>query len=310
MKKQKTYHGVVIPMVTPFNENGKIDLHALEKLIDHYIDSNTIPFILGTTGEGVSIPLTMRVEIIEQVVKIIGNRTEIYAGISDTCPINSIILAQELFTIGVKTFVCHIPPYYPLLPEQIQTFYESLADKLPAPLMLYNIPATTKVSIPVDIVEQLSQHSNIIGIKDSERSLDRMDILAKKFKEREDFAIFNGWTTKSSYALVSGFDGIVPSTANLIPKLFADLYDAVVNGNKEKAEELQDVIDPIADFHQQEVPFSHMIPILKVMMDEFELCGPTVLPPLTRLGAKQEEQIRKSMKELDFAGLAPWEDEQ
>ena len=67
-------------------------------------------------------------------------------------------------------------------------------------------------------------------------------------------------------------------------------------------EELQDKIDPIADFHQQEIPFSHMIPILKVMMDELGLCGPTVLPPLTRLGAKKEEQIRKSMKELDFSG--------
>jgi hypothetical protein len=53
-----------------------------------------------------------------------------------------------------------------------------------------------------------------------------------------------------------------------------------------------------------------MISILKVMMDEFELCGPTVLPPLTRLGAKQEEQIRKSMKELNFGGLEPWDKEQ
>ena len=85
---------------------------------------------------------------------------------------------------------------------------------------------------------------------------------------------------------------------------------AVIEGNTEKAEKIQDKIDPIADFHQQEVPFSHMIPILKVMMDEFELCSPTVLPPLTRLGAKEEEQIRKSMRELDFAGFEPWANDQ
>jgi 4-hydroxy-tetrahydrodipicolinate synthase len=310
MKNQKSYHGVVIPMVTPFDEKGTIDIPAVERLLNLYVDTKTIPFILGTTGEGVSIPLTLRVELIKQVMKLVGDQTEIYAGIADTCPINSLIVAQEFHQVGVKTFVCHVPPYYPLLPEQILTFFESLADKLPAPLMLYNIPATTKVSIPLDVIGKLSKHPNIIGIKDSERSMERMDLLAEHFKDREDFAIFNGWTTKSSYALLAGFDGIVPSTANLIPKLFADLYQAVMEGDKEKAEEIQDKIDPIADFHQQEIPFSHMIPILKVMMDEFELCGPTVLPPLTRLGAKPEEQFRKSMKELDFGGLEPFGDEQ
>ncbi len=309
MKKQKSHHGVVIPMVTPFNDNGKLDIPLFEKLINLYIDSKSIPFILGTTGEGVSIPLTMKAEIIEHATKIAANRTMIYAGISDTCPINSIILAQEFYQAGIQVLVCHIPPYYPLLPEQIHTFFESLADKLPAPLILYNIPATTKVSIPIDIIGKLSEHKNIIGLKDSERSLERMDVLAEKFKDREDFSIFNGWTTKSSYALLSGFDGIVPSTANLIPQLFTELYDNAMAGDKDKAEYIQDIIDPIADFHQQEVPFSHMIPILKVMMDEFELCGPTVLPPLTRLGVKQEEQIRKSMRELDFAGFAPWDGE-
>jgi len=306
MKKQKKYHGVVIPMVTPFNENGKLDIANLERLLKLYMDAKSIPFILGTTGEGVSIPLTMRVEIIEHAVKIAGNRTQFYAGISDTCPINSIILAQEFYQLGVNVFVCHIPPYYPLLPDQIITFFQSLADKLPAPLMLYNIPATTKVSIPLDVIEKLSEHKNIIGLKDSERSIERMETLAERYRNREDFAIFNGWTTKSSYALLSGFDGIVPSTANLIPQLFTELFDYAVAGDKEKAEHIQDIIDPIADFHQQEIPFSHMIPILKVMMDEFELCGPTVLPPLTRLEARQEEQIRKSMKELDFAGFEPW----
>ena len=301
MKIQKSYHGVVIQMITPFDEKATIDTPSLEQLMHFFVNANTIPFILGTTGEGVSIPLTMRIELIEQVMKLSGDWTNIYAGISDTCPVNSIIMAREFHQLGIKVFVCHVPPYYPLLPEQIQTFFESLADKLPAPLMLYNIPATTKVSIPLDIVGKLSEHPNIIGLKDSERSIERMDLLAEHFKDREDFAIFSGWTTKSSYALIAGFDGIVPSTGNLIPQIFTELYKAVIDGNKEKAEELQDKIDPIADFHQQEIPFSHMIPILKVMMDELGLCAPTVLPPLTRLGAKKEEQIRKSMKALDFS---------
>ena len=190
MKKNKTYHGVVIPMITPFNENGTIDTHSLQEILKSIINTNSIPFILGTTGECVSIPLTMRVELVEQVVKLAGDQTNVYAGISDTSPVNSMMLAHEFHQLGVKAFVCHVPPYYPLIPTQIQTFFESLADKLPAPLMIYNIPATTKVSIPLDIVGKLSEHPNIIGIKDSEQSIERIDSLAERFKDQENFSIF------------------------------------------------------------------------------------------------------------------------
>ena len=113
----------------------------------------------------------------------------------------------------------------------------------------------------------------------------------------------SGWTVQSTHALTMGFDGIVPSTGNLIPHMFAELYAAVIEGRREKAEEIQSKIDPIAEFHQKDIPFSHMIPMLNVMMNESELCGPTVLPPLTRLGAEKEGQIKEMMKNFDFGDL-------
>ena len=130
-----------------------------------------------------------------------------------------------------------------------------------------------------------------------------MKSLADNFGSRMDFSILSGWTVQSTHALTIGFDGIVPSTGNLIPQMFAELYQAVIEGEREKAEEIQSKIDPIAEFHQKDIPFSHMIPMLKVMMHEFGLCGPTVLPPLTRLGNEKESQIKKMMKNFDLGEI-------
>ncbi len=303
MNQQKKYHGVIIPMITPFEETANIDSQSLEKLLNFLIKANTIPFVLGTTGECLSIPEELRKIFIDRVVEFVDQRTPIYAGISDTCVENSVLQAHQYFDLGVDVFVCHPPPYYPLTPIQILKFYQSLADRLPAPVMIYNIPGTTKISIPLDVLEQLSHHENIVGLKDSERSVERMDQLASLFAGRDDFSILSGWTVKSQYALESGFDGIVPSTANLVPHLFSELYTAVWEERRERSEELQAQIDPIANFHQKDIVLSEVIAMLKVMLAEYGLCGTTVMPPLTRLGEDREKQIREDMKAFDFGDI-------
>ena len=300
MTVKDNYHGVVIPMVTAINSDQRLDQPSVKRLTDFVVGSGTIPFILGTTGESASLPTTMCNEMVQLVVGRVKEKTKIYAGISDTCFANSVEKATKYFDLGVDVFVAHIPEYYPLTPDQILRYFEQLAETVPAPLILYNIPATTKVSIPVEVVEKLSKHPNIVALKDSERSLERMQILADTFASRPDFSIMSGWTVESMNALQMGFDGIVPSTGNLIPHLFAELYNAVIQGERQKAKEIQTKIDPIADFHQKDIPFSYMIPTLKVMMNEFGLCGPTVLPPLTRLGAEREALIKKEMRDLDL----------
>ena len=303
MKNHKKYHGVIIPMITPFDDQLRLDEKSIKYLIDFFIDSGTIPFILGTTGESVSMPQELQCEYVKSVAGTINGRSLLYVGIADTCFESSIHQAKKYVELGADVLVGHLPPYYPLDENQILSYFQHLADELPAPLMLYNIPATTKLSIPLPIVEQLSTHPNIIGLKDSERSVERIAQLASAYKNREDFSILSGWTVKSHFALDLGFDGIVPSTGNLLPELFADLFRAVCEGDKTKAEKLQAIIDPIADFHQKDKILSHVIAMLKVMMAEKGLCGPAVYPPLTRLGQENEELIRKEMRKFNINSL-------
>jgi 4-hydroxy-tetrahydrodipicolinate synthase len=297
--KEKKYCGVVIPLITPFDESLKIDTAAVARLIDYLIECGTTPFILGTTGEAASIPPESKSEYVKQVVDSVHKRTLIYAGISDTCFSNSIGLAHQFANAGVDVFVVHMPAYYPLTNDQLYRYFYNLAEALPAPLIIYNIPVTTNISIPTDIVEELSHHPNIIGLKDSERSLDRMQNLVERFASRSDFSIMSGWTNQSAHALLSGFDGIVPSTGNIIPKVFSELYHAALNNDVQLTEKLQNLINPVADFHQKDRMLGETIAILKLMMSHYHLCRPFVLPPLTRLDADDENRLIKVMPNLE-----------
>ena len=157
--------------------------------------------------------------------------------------------------------------------------------------MLYNIAATTHMSIPIDVIERLAAHPNIVGLKDSERDLERMEKCIAIADERDDFAYFCGWAAQSAKSLELGGNGIVPSTANFVPGMFRQLYDAAVSGDMETAYRLQDETNEIAKLYQAGRTLGQSLTALKVMMQTRGLCTPDMLMPLTRLSAEEEAAI-------------------
>jgi dihydrodipicolinate synthase/N-acetylneuraminate lyase len=300
VKTQKKYHGVVIPMVTPFTEHDKLDEGAAIKLLENVMEGGTFPFILGTTGESASITFETRLKLVKKVADFVKQRTIVYAGISDNCLENCLTLAQKFYDLGINVFVAHLPSYFPLTPDMMLRHYETLADRCPGEIMIYNIKSTTHMSLPLNVIEKLSHHPKLVGLKDSERDLERLKKLTEMFATRQDFSLLCGWTAQSANTLMMGFDGIVPSTGNLIPKKFADLYHAVVGDDLATANKLQAEIDPIADLHQKDMLGSEMIAGLKVMLNEMGLCEPWVHPPLTRLNPEKEHHIKSEMKKLSL----------
>jgi 4-hydroxy-tetrahydrodipicolinate synthase len=267
MQKTKHFHGVVIPMVTPFTKDGKIDRESTEVLINYIIEAGTFPFILGTTGEANSMTMELRREFVKTVSKCLAQRKTLYVGIAENCLETSILTAKLYHDLGADAFVAHPPFYYPLNEDHLLRYFETLAEKLPKPLIIYNIPSTTHISLSLELIEKLSKHPNIVGLKDSERSLERIAVFSQKFSTNQEFSLLSGWTVKSVFALQSGFDGIVPSTGNIVPKLFQELYLTSKNGS-DHSQELQEVIIPIADIHQKDKLLSQVIPALKIMLNE------------------------------------------
>ena len=170
-------------------------------------------------------------------------------------------------------------------------YYHTLADCITGPLMLYNILATTHMSIPVDVIRRLADHPNIVGLKDSERDLERMAQCIEIAKGRDDFAYFCGWAAQSAHSLELGGNGIVPSTGNYVPEMFSQLFDAAVAGDMETANRLQDETNEIAKIYQKDRTLGQSLTALKVMMQTKGLCEPWMLMPLTRLPAEEEQKI-------------------
>lgn len=142
-KQIKKYHGVIVPMVTPFTTQGDIDHSAVKKVAEHLVNGGVSTFALGTTGEGASVSASAKADFVETLVNQIDNRTKTYAGISSNCLTNSIEAAKKYFDLGVSAVVAHLPSYYPLTDYHILKYYEILAESVSGPIILYNIPVTT-----------------------------------------------------------------------------------------------------------------------------------------------------------------------
>ena len=285
------YNGVVVPMVTPVTPNGFLDKPAVERIIRSFVQAGVSPLLMGTTGEGNSVSTIDGQELIETAVKAAEGQITIYAGLTGNCFIEQLKQAGYYSASGADVIVATLPSYYSLTPEQMENYYRRLADSIKGPLMLYNIAATTHMSIPIDVIERLAAHPNIVGLKDSERDLERMEKCIAIADERDDFAYFCGWAAQSAKSLELGGNGIVPSTANFVPGMFRQLYDAAVSGDMETAYRLQDETNEIAKLYQAGRTLGQSRTALKVMMQTRGLCTPDMLMPLTRLSAEEEAAI-------------------
>jgi dihydrodipicolinate synthase/N-acetylneuraminate lyase len=298
MKKEKKYSGVVIPAVTPVTKNFDLDVAAVERMFANFRKHRAIPFILGTTGEAASVPATMKKKFFEKAGRLKGSGDVLYAGISSNVFEESIELSKQAFANGADVAVATLPSYYELTTDSMLRYFGELADAVNGPLMIYNIPATTHMSIPLDVIEKLSSHSNIVGLKDSERNEDRLNEAVQRWKDRDDFSYFLGWAAKSAHAILSGGDGLVPSTGNFHPALYTNLYNAAKRAESDKALELQELSDLLGNLYQQGRTLGASLWSLKVVMNELNLCEPFVLPPLYSQTAEEEQKLQAVLKEI------------
>ncbi|TGG40480.1 dihydrodipicolinate synthase family protein [Duncaniella freteri] len=293
--KNCKYRGVVVPMVTPVTEDGMLDVPAIERIIEFFAQNNVAPLLMGTTGEGNSVSASDGLLMVETAVKASKGRILIYAGLTGNCFAEQLRQAEAYTKAGADVIVATLPSYYALTDEQMYGYYKTLANSITGPLMLYNILATTHMTIPVEVVKRLADHPNIVGLKDSERDLERMQQCIAISRDREDFAYFCGWAAQSAYSLSIGGDGIVPSTGNYVPEMFNDLYRAASDGDMTTANRLQDETNEIAKIYQAGRTLGQSLTALKVMMQTKGLCEPWMLMPLTRLSAEEEQSIKSRL---------------
>jgi 4-hydroxy-tetrahydrodipicolinate synthase len=280
MSTGKKYTGIIVPAVTPLTDKLQLDESAVAELFTSFYQHNISPFILGTTGEAASLPMQVKKDYVVAAAKNKKPGTLLYVGIGSNVLDESIEFANYCSQNKVDVLVATLPSYYALTEKQMLKYFTTLADSISLPLFIYNIPATTHMSIPLALIDELSQHKNIVGLKDSERSEERMLESLKLWKERTDFHYILGWAAKSADALLNGADGLVPSTGNLYPEVYEDMLKAFEQGDKEKIFAMQQLSDEYGALYQSNRTLGESLHALKLLMKEKGLCDEYVMPPL------------------------------
>jgi dihydrodipicolinate synthase/N-acetylneuraminate lyase len=299
MTTEKKYKGIIVPAVTPLTEGFLLDEEAVEKLFRHFYTNRVSPFILGTTGESASLSLPVREAYVRKAGKIKQAGTTLYAGISSNNLRESIDFAKFCFDHGVDAVAATLPSYYALTEDQMRAYFLQLADTIAGPLIIYNIPATTHMSIPLSLIDELSHHVHIVATKDSERSDERLQQSLQLWKDRADFGHFLGWAARSAVALEGGSDGLIPSTGNLVPGIYTSMWDAVQQGDHTTAMDMQALSDAYGNLYQAGRTLGESLWALKVLLHEEKICQPYVMPPLQPQSRDEERKLKEAYKDIN-----------
>lgn len=292
------FNGVIVPMISPVLEDNSIDVQSVAKIVDLISKHGCAPFVIGTTGEAASLSASQKSELVSATVKAANGNVPVFAGISGTSLTEAIEQARQYKDQGADIFVTTLPYYYPISETEMLRFFESLADGIEAPLVLYNMPAMVGKSIPLDIADQLSQHPWIIGMKDSERNIERIESSIEMWKDRVDFGFYQGWAAQSAHALKLGANGIVPSTANFAPEPYQKLFEASKMGNFEEAQNWQTLTDDLSLVYQKDRALNQSLPALKAIMNELGLCQKHMIPPMYNIVQDEEMKVLTDLRKI------------
>lgn len=227
------YHGIIPPIVTPLADRDTLDVDGFARLIEHVLAGGVHGlFILGTTGEGPSLSHHLQREVVSRACEVVAGRVPLLVGITDPSFFESISLATHAADSGATAVVLAPPYYFPAGQEELLEYLEELIPGLPLPVMLYNMPAMTKLSYAPETVQTLAHWPQVVGLKDSGGDLDYFATVRQLTQGIDDFSMLVGPEHLLTEAIALGGDGGVHGGANIWPDLYVRLYDAAVSGGE------------------------------------------------------------------------------
>ncbi|WP_456366833.1 4-hydroxy-tetrahydrodipicolinate synthase [Thermococcus sp.] len=231
--------GVLVPHVTPFDEKEEVDELTLRELVNYFINAGLNGLVsLGSNGEFPYLSFEEKLKVVETVLDEANGRVPVIAGATENSTREVLRLGRALLDLEADALLIGPPYYFKPSPEELFAHYSTLAEGLDGKILLYNVPKFTGTNIPLDVIEHLAEeHSNIIGIKDSGGSMGRIGELVRRLGDR--FTVFAGTADVMYPSWVIGGHGAVVAVANVAPELCAGLWRAFMEGNHQKARELQ-----------------------------------------------------------------------
>ena len=286
--------GSMPALVTPF-DHGKLDLKTLENLVDWHIQQGSHGLVpVGTTGESPTLSHAEHEIVVSTVAKKVNGRIPVIAGAGSNNTLEALHFMKHAKTVGADAALI-VTPYYnkPTQTGLIQHFTE-LHDNCDLPIIIYNIPGRSSIDMNPETMGHLSKLPRIIGVKDATGDLAR--VCAQRITCGPSFLQISGEDATAHGFNAQGGVGCISVTANVAPKLSAQLQAATLAGDYTKALELQDKLMPLhhAIFSEPGLVGA------KYAMSLLGLCSDEVRLPLTPLSEKTKTLIKSA---IQFAGL-------
>ncbi|MCK5318350.1 MAG: 4-hydroxy-tetrahydrodipicolinate synthase [Anaerolineales bacterium] len=238
--------GVMPALVTPFNRDDEtLNEENLRNLVNYLIDQGVTGLVpVGTTGEFVNMTFEERLRVIEIVVDETNGRVPVIAGTGETGTKLVIDATKAATNIGADAAIIVTPYYLKPKAKGLYDHYYTIAEKTDIPLVLYNIPACTGVELPWTVVEDLVDIENFVAIKDSSGDYKYFSALLEKVSDK--ISVLIGWDENVLGALAGGAAGCILGSANVIPKIWLEIYDHVENNRLKEAQSLQKKVQKLA----------------------------------------------------------------
>ncbi|MGA9388532.1 MAG: 4-hydroxy-tetrahydrodipicolinate synthase [Candidatus Bathyarchaeia archaeon] len=238
--------GILPALVTPFTDDGKsVDEERLRVLVRRCLELGVHGVVpCGTTGEFVNLTAEEKKQVIKIVIDEVNGKVPVVAGTGASGTNEALEMTRYAKDAGATAALIVTPYYLKPADRGIYEHYDTIAGQVDLPIILYNIPQCTGLPLPWQMVEDLAQIPNIVGVKDSSGQLSF--ILAVLEKVRDKINVLCGHDEVVVAALAAGCSGAILASANVIPDVWIQIYNHVKNGELQKARELQYKVQKIA----------------------------------------------------------------
>jgi 4-hydroxy-tetrahydrodipicolinate synthase len=281
------FRGAIVAIVTPF-KNGKVDEAALRKLVEFQIKNGTDGIVpCGTTGESSTLSHEEHDRVIEVVIDAVKKRVPVIAGTGSNSTSEAIRLTRHAYKAGADGALMVCPYYNRPTQEGLYQHYKAVAEAVPIPIIVYNIPGRTGVNINPDTLARLAKIKNIVGVKEASGSIKQMSDVIHLCGPK--FDVLSGDDLFTLPLMAMGGHGVISVISNVAPADMAAMVDAFVAGDLKKARTLHYKMTPLIDalfVETNPTPVKAALAMMKKISYEVRL-------PLYKLSDANYEKLKK-----------------
>jgi 4-hydroxy-tetrahydrodipicolinate synthase len=297
LESRLMFHGSMVALVTPMHEDGAVDEDSLQRLVDWHVENHTDAIVVvGTTGESATLGEDEHCHVIRRTVEMAAGRVPVIAGTGANSTREAIDLTRCAMKAGVDACLLVTPYYNKPTQEGLYLHFRAVAEAVPVPQILYNVPGRTACDMLPETVERLAVISNIVGIKEATGDIERARSIVQCCGERMD--VYSGDDATAMELMLNGGKGNISVTANVAPAAMHAMCTAAVAGDRDAAVAAN---QPLEELHRILFVESNPIPV-KWSLHEMGMIPPGIRLPLTPLAEQYREPLRAVLRQAGILG--------